>query len=826
MNHIKFFYKSGGLATLLIILIVGLLPTQTINAQDDSRMGPHEVEWLAHQGEADPILDLTPDAPIQPLVSLRRDPSHVIFGYHPYWNGTSYTSYNYDLLTHLAYFGVEMNSSGQITNSHSWPVTSLINLAHSNGVKVILTVTLFDNAGIGTLVGNASYRQAAIDNLITRVIQGNADGVNIDFESVPAGSKTNFNIFIHDLTQAFHDQIPGSETSIAMPSVDWSSSYDYEYLNENCDGLMIMAYAYYWGGSSSAGPVAPLYNGGMASYNIDRTVNSYLTATSNDGSNIFLGLPWYGYNWPVSSTAQNATTTGTGSSIVYSVAEPAANSYGKHYNTDVHSAWYNYTASGQQRQVWYDDSLSLVTKYNYAKTRQLAGIGIWALGYDGNRPEIWGGLNDAFGASTPPLSPGWFYVKNIGDGNVLVHAANSANAESYQLYRSQDAQNFELFREAPSPAFLIDSLPIDTIQYFKLKALNTFGASDFTEVLAVSPFVGQSEVLIVNGFERVSGTTNTFDFVKEHGPAIFAAGYHFDSASNDAIPPDVISLTDYDFVDWISGEEATSNTAFSGSEMDAISVYLESGGRLIISGSEIGWDLEAVGAPQEIDFYHNYFKADYFVDDAGSYEVQAMASGLFNGIPNFHFDDGTHGTYDVDYPDGIKPYGGSISNLHFAGIDYTASGGAGIQYRGPFGTSNIDGGLVYLSFGFETIYPASVRENVMSRMLEYLAPGVSIENEQTTTIPISFTLGNAYPNPFNGAVSVPFTLHQSGHLNFAVYDIRGALVFSTNGMYGPGESVWHWNGQSQSGAGLSSGTYWIVAWNEMTLQRSKVTFLK
>ncbi|PJA51553.1 MAG: hypothetical protein CO167_13470, partial [Candidatus Marinimicrobia bacterium CG_4_9_14_3_um_filter_48_9] len=133
---------------------------------------------------------------------------------------------------------------------------------------------------------------------------------------------------------------------------------------------------------------------------------------------------------------------------------------------------------------------------------------------------------------------------------------------------------------------------------------------------------------------------------------------------------------------------------------------------------------------------------------------------------------------------------------------------------------------VYLSFGFETIYPASVRENVMSRMLEYLAPGVSIENEQTTTIPISFTLGNAYPNPFNGAVSVPFTLHQSGHLNFAVYDIRGALVFSTNGMYGPGESVWHWNGQSQSGAGLSSGTYWIVAWNEMTLQRSKVTFLK
>lgn len=823
----KRFYKMTRLNALgLSLLMIGLLFSGSIKAQNENLPGPHEVDWLAHQGETDPILDLTPGAAIQPLNPLRRDPSHIVFGYHPYWNGTSYTSYNYNLLTHLAYFGVEMNSSGQITNSHSWPVTSLINLAHSNGVKVILTVTLFDNTGIGTLVGNATYRQTAIDNLIAKVIQGNADGVNIDFESVPGGSQTNFNTFIHDLTVAFHDQIPGSETSIAMPSVDWSNSYDYNYLNQNCDGLMIMAYAYYWGGSSSAGPVAPLYNGGMASYNVDRTVNTYLSETSNDGSNIFLGLPWYGYNWPVSGTAQNAPTTGTGSSIVYSVAEPAANSYGKHYNSDVHSAWYNYTSSGQMRQVWYDDSLSLVTKYNYAKNRQLGGIGIWALGYDGNRQEIWGGLNDAFGASTAPLPPAYFYVKNTGDGHVLVHAANSSNAESYQLFRSQDAQTFELFRETPSPAFLIETLPIDTIQYFKLKAVNSFGESDFTEVLAVSPFVGESDVLVVNGFERVSGTTNTFDFVKEHGPAILAANYHFDSASNDAVTANLIQLPDYHFVDWISGEEATSNTSFNSNETNAITDYLEGGGRLIISGSEIGWDLEASGAPQEIEFYHDYFKADYIVDDAGSYEIQAMAAGLFSGLANFHFDDGTHGTYNVDYPDGIKPYGGSVSCLHFAGTDYTAIGGAGIQYRGPFGTSDMEGGLVYLSVGFETIYPASVRGNVMSRMLEYLAPGVGVVDEPSHPLPVTFTLGNAYPNPFNGAVSVPFTLAKPGLINFAVYDLRGAMVMKGSNTFTIGRHAWQWNGQSRSGQSLSSGTYWVVVWNEETLQRTKLTYLK
>ncbi|MCF7839998.1 MAG: hypothetical protein K9N22_04400, partial [Candidatus Marinimicrobia bacterium] len=286
--------------TILLLGISALAPIRSNASESDLYQGPHELEWLKHQGEADPELELTPGSTIQPLTPLRRDPSHVVFGYHPYWNGTAYTNYNYNLLTHLAYFGVEMNSQGQITNSHSWPVTSLINLAHSNGVKVILTVTLFDNAGIGTLLGNSTYRQTAIDNLISKVIEGNADGVNIDFESVPSGSEANFNTFIHDLTEAFHEQIPGSETSIAMPSVDWWNSYDYDYLSQNCDGLMIMAYAYYWSGSSQAGPVAPLYSGGMANYNIDRTVNDYLAETGGDGSNIFLGLPWYGYNWPVS----------------------------------------------------------------------------------------------------------------------------------------------------------------------------------------------------------------------------------------------------------------------------------------------------------------------------------------------------------------------------------------------------------------------------------------------------------------------------------------------------------------------------------------------
>ena len=82
----------------------------------------------------------------------KAEPSKKVFGYHPYWQGTKWQSYNYDLLTTIAYFSAETNSTGDLTNLHGWPATDLINKAHANGVEVVLTVTLFDKSDIETFV--------------------------------------------------------------------------------------------------------------------------------------------------------------------------------------------------------------------------------------------------------------------------------------------------------------------------------------------------------------------------------------------------------------------------------------------------------------------------------------------------------------------------------------------------------------------------------------------------------------------------------------------------------------------------------------------------
>ena len=137
--------------------------------------------------------------PANPIQPKKIKSSKKVFGYHPYWQGTKWQSYNYEVLTTIAYFSVETNATGDLTNLHGWPATDLINKAHSNGVEVLLTVTLFDKSKIESLLSNKNYRDRLINNLNSQVIDAGADGVNIDFESFPSSQKENLVTFVKDL---------------------------------------------------------------------------------------------------------------------------------------------------------------------------------------------------------------------------------------------------------------------------------------------------------------------------------------------------------------------------------------------------------------------------------------------------------------------------------------------------------------------------------------------------------------------------------------------------------------------------------------------------
>ena len=61
-------------------------------------------------------------------------------------------------------------------------------------------------------------------------------------------------------------------------------------------------------------------------------------------------------------------------------------------------------------------------------------------------------------------------------------------------------------------------------------------------MLGVIPSNNDVKTLVVNGFDRVNGTNNTFDFIRQHGSALHAHNFSFDAASNEAVINQQINL--------------------------------------------------------------------------------------------------------------------------------------------------------------------------------------------------------------------------------------------------------------------------------------------
>ncbi|MBU1910315.1 MAG: hypothetical protein KJ726_09730, partial [Verrucomicrobia bacterium] len=168
-----------------------------------------------------------------------------VFGWMPYWEGSAYTNFSFDLLSTVAYFSYEVNSgTGYATDMHSWSNTPLVAWAHSNGVDVVLCATLM--SGHSTFFGSSAAQSNLINELVRLVQLRDADGVNIDFEAIGSGYAEELTAFMSNLTVKMHAQVPGSQVSICLPAVDWSSNFDVAEYEGFLDKCIIMGYDYSW----------------------------------------------------------------------------------------------------------------------------------------------------------------------------------------------------------------------------------------------------------------------------------------------------------------------------------------------------------------------------------------------------------------------------------------------------------------------------------------------------------------------------------------------------------------------------------------------------
>lgn len=391
------------------ILLLGLLLTNPENdappppGHEDLAGPPVSVHALELERHAHlPV----PHRTYQYVPGTPRALTKVVYGYLPYWISDT-SQIRWQDLSHLGYFSLEMNTAGNITNTRGWPDLALVQTAHAAGVDVEVVFTLFGDTDIATLLNNATARNTAIANMIDAMEDGGADGINIDFEFVPASARTAFVMFLQALRNELNNRGHILATiSFAAPT-GVSDGLDLPAIFQVLDYYFIMAYGYHWGGSTYAGPtgklrVTPAWST-AGSLSLLRTLAVIGNAVGEDlRHKIVAGLPLYGRHWTTAAGTWPSTVNSHVGSVTYSAARALlAGGRTRSWDAGICNPAIIWQDGGVWNQIWYDDEQSLACKFDLVKQQGIGGMGYWALGYDNGYSEVWDTLEAHFTAPAP-----------------------------------------------------------------------------------------------------------------------------------------------------------------------------------------------------------------------------------------------------------------------------------------------------------------------------------------------------------------------------------------------------------------------------------------
>jgi len=353
-------------------------------------------------------------------------------------------------------------------------------------------------------------------------------------------------------------------------------------------------------------------------------------------------------------------------------------------------------------------------------------------------------------------TPKSFAVLKNSSTSLKLMVKNDPSVTHYNVYESTNGTTFNAPIQLPKNNLVLTGLTANQIYFVKISAYDSINAvtSAVSEVLTAVPTNHSDSTLLVNGFDRAI-TGNTYNFTIQHGNSFFNNNKYVESCTNEAITDNTVSLANYRVVDWILGEESTADTTFSPHEQTYVSNYLKQGGYLFTSGSEIGWDLDHSGTAADKQFYNNYLKASYVADapnnTSGTYYssfAQTIPTSIYRSSDTINFDNGTHGTYNVAYPDVIATINGSSPDLHYAtsNTDYAC-----LHYAGVFTGGTKIGKMVYMAYPFETIYPSTMRDTVMKDILIFFFGN---QTQTTSVQTLQPSKCNIYPNPTTGMFTI------------------------------------------------------------------------
>lgn len=403
--------KLGLVVGSLVLLIGGLVAGTMITSTSATPSNtPHGgLGAVAHRLVMSPSnFDLaqasTTPIPAKPLVALSSPTSaHEVFGYAPYWSLPDWPSFPYKDFSTVAYFSVNVNPNGSIQQSgvgwngyNSEDFVNLINAAHQAGDRVVLTANDFTEASLYTLTHSPNAGVVLGTELLELVQTKGLDGVNLDLEGTGRGDRAGLDHLVSQVDFILHSADPHYQLTMATyasSAGDPNGFYDIPGLAQWVNAFFVMAYDVSQGPTGAQGENG---GGGDGAY-----VDEYVAEVG--ASKVILGMPLFGYDEPTRGPELGNKVTGAAVPVTYAQAVASGPTY---WDAVTDTAWTSYQSKGQWHQVFFDNANSLEEKVQLAAKSGLLGVGIWALGMEGNDSPLLDLLSGrAVSLRTPPGGP-------------------------------------------------------------------------------------------------------------------------------------------------------------------------------------------------------------------------------------------------------------------------------------------------------------------------------------------------------------------------------------------------------------------------------------
>lgn len=310
-------------------------------------------------------------------------------------------------ITTLAYFGLTIDADGTILKLDnpqeeepgwhtlkSGRTDTIFSNMTKKGVNLSLVVFSGNDDTTYPLISNPIPHAQTLVKEVAPIMKKYAfKDLNLDIESSKEASdeaRIKFTQFAQEVKNGLVKNQLGTLTVDVSPSI-FIKKYLIEpkSIGSIADYVLIMGYDYHYPGSYVTGPVAPLGGAGtIAEFDTNVPIQEAIKIIPK--KKIILGLPLYGYAWETMTDSPRSAII-PASALISSnrrteqLLQSCATCSAQIDDTAQESYLiYKDQETETYHQIFYPDKQSMAAKVNFAKSTDIGGVGLWALGYDGS----------------------------------------------------------------------------------------------------------------------------------------------------------------------------------------------------------------------------------------------------------------------------------------------------------------------------------------------------------------------------------------------------------------------------------------------------------